>query len=277
MIDNKSSTLDINYNLSISSDEVLAFLDRIEVHIENPSIQFLENIVQQTMAMIPFQNLSMLIRPRNRPSWGTIKSDMIDGSGGLCTSRNPFLKALLQKLGFDTWFVSSSMDKPDCHIGICVNLEDSIWWVDIGNGYPYLKPYQLGSEKIINHPFMDFRIIEEDGLWLVQHRMNSSKKWIVNQRFKSDPVDYHFFDSMHENHYTKVGWGPFLSGIRINRWTSSESIILRDKRASSSLGECTINSDKELNSWINSNFPTNSFRMGIDEINAWNTIMGDKI
>ena len=71
----------------------------------------------------------MLTGPRRRPTWKEICEQMLCGNGGLCTIRNPFLKVLLAQQGFETFFVSASMEEPDCHIGILVRLNEVDYWL----------------------------------------------------------------------------------------------------------------------------------------------------
>ena len=103
----------------------------------------------------------------------------------------PVSKVLLSHLGYTVSFVSASMEKPDCHIGILVRLDDVDYWVDVGNGYPYVEPYPLGSKAVVSHPFFDYRVIESEGNWQVQHHFNAGQ-WRTNQTFENRAVAYEF-------------------------------------------------------------------------------------
>ena len=144
------------------------------------------------------------------------------------------------------------MEKPDCHIGILVRLSDVDYWVDVGNGYPYVEPYPLGSEAVVSHPFFEYKVIETEGVWQVQHRFNYGQ-WRTNQTFENRAVPYDFFDEMH-HHYKEIGWGPFLTGLRVNRWSETGGFILRDEEATSLGQRSAIGSAEELGRWINQTF-----------------------
>ena len=198
--------------MRLTASQVSAFTEYLGLNSEyRPTIENLRKIVQNFLEIVPFQNLTMLIGPMRRPTWDEICEEMLSGNGGLCTTRNPFLKVLLSHLGYTTTFVSASMEKPDCHIGILVRLNDVDYWVDVGNGYPYVEPYPLGSESVVSHPFFDYQVIEREGVWQVQHRFTDGL-WRTNQTFENREVPYEFFDEMHEHHYKEIGWGPFLFG-----------------------------------------------------------------
>ena len=196
--------------MKLTTTQITAFMEYLGINPEDrPTIENLRKIVQNFLEIVPFQNLTMLIGPMRRPTWDEICQEMLCGNGGLCTTRNPFLKVLLSHLGYTVNFVSASMEKPDCHIGILVRLDDVDYWVDVGNGYPYVEPYPLGSKAVVSHPFFDYRVIESEGNWQVQHRFNDGQ-WRTNQTFENRAVAYEFFDEMHEHHYKEIGWGLFL-------------------------------------------------------------------
>ena len=138
----------------------------------------------------------MLTQERSRPSPQKICSDMLSGLGGVCTIRNPFLFHLLAKLGFNVRLVSASMDRQNCHIALVVQINDEDWWGDAGNGYPYQYPIKLGDESPKTHPFLKYRVVPQDNLWVVEHSHNDI--WTTNYTFSSDGVDLSSFDEMYE-------------------------------------------------------------------------------
>ena len=69
----------------------------------------LQQITSKFMETVPFQNLTMLII--QTPTNVMKMEDLTSGIGGLY-ARNPFLKALLDNLRYDVYFVSSSMVEP---------------------------------------------------------------------------------------------------------------------------------------------------------------------
>ena len=263
-------------DLMLNSSQVAKFMQKLGLSLGGePTLDRLTIIVQRFLEHVPFQNLTMLIGPRRRPTWKEICGEMLSGNGGLCTIRNPFLKVLLSQQGFEASFVSASMEKPDCHIGILVKLNDVDYWVDVGNGYPYVEPYPLGSQTVVSHPFFDYRVIEKGGVWRVEHRFDNDS-WRVNQSFVKRAVPYRFFDEMHEHHYQEIGWGPFLTGLRVNRWTAEGGFILRDKLATSLGVQINIKSAEDLGRWIDQTFPGAPFSSKYTIFNAWDAYTQNK-
>lgn len=242
----------VEFEISLDDSEIESFLKQIHVSKQEPSVRFLQQIVSGVVEYVPFQNLTMLTAPRCRPSIETIKLEMLSGMGGLCTARNPFLHELLRHLGFEPKFVSSTMGEPDCHITLIVNLDNEDWWVDVGNGYPYFEPVKLGDEKTHSNWFFSYRIVKNSNKWEVQH--NFSSDWTVNHFFTGEGVDYSRFDRMHELHYTVPGWGPFLTGLRVNRFWGDGGAVLRDMRATSPHGEVFLNNPEQIMNWLNTWF-----------------------
>ena len=96
------------------------------------------------------------------------------------------------------------------------------------------------------------------------------------QTFQNRAVPYEFFDEMHEHHYKEIGWGPFLTGRRANRWSAAGGFSLRDEEATS-LGQRTaIESAEDLGRWINQTFPEAFFGTQSTVEKAWHTYCNRK-
>jgi len=247
-------------------------------------LQLLDAIVCGCMEHVPFQNLTMLTRFKLKnegtahhqqhcpPTLGQIINDMVHGLGGLCTTRNPFLFLLLKALGFESLrFVSATMTSADgsqlahAHIALLVSVGSRDYWVDVANGFPYMKPLVLDKEsvEVIEHPFVDTRLVKKNEVWVVQHRFHSpdlprsDARWTDNYFFDSVPVEYITgFASMHEKHYDpRANFGPFLKHLRFNMWSKTSGFILRDDQVkavhcSASPGRpCRPTVSKKINLW----------------------------
>jgi N-hydroxyarylamine O-acetyltransferase len=253
----------VDLSIEFSDNEIESFLHRIEVIRSEPSPLFLGAIISGIIEHLPFQNISMLTDEWVRPGPSKIKSDMLNGHGGLCTVRNPFLHEFLKGVGFSVRYVSSTIMEPDCHISLLVDIDNQDWWIDVGNGFPYLKPILLGDEGVVNHPFIDYRIVNIKGRWHVQHR-KSDREWKTNHHFSDIGVPYSVFDKMHRLHYSSPGWGPFLTGLRVNRWWAEGGVILRDERASSPQGEEMLQNPSEVVGWLRKWFLKPGFLDSVD-------------
>ncbi len=250
-------------NLVFEQEEINHFLRRINVTPAVISSEYLKEIVSGIIEYIPFQNVSMLTNEWVRPSEEMIKSDMLTGLGGLCTVRNPFLHEFLRELGFNVRFVSSTISEPDCHISIIVEIEGEEWWVDVGNGFPYFDPIRLGDKSTKENWFMSYRLENVGGRYFVYHKMNNSS-WKMNHHFSPEPVDFSVFDHMHEQHYSVPGWGPFLIGLRINRFWEDGGAIVRNEQSTCPTGESLLDTVDKLESWLNEWFTAPGFLDNVD-------------
>lgn len=249
--------------IEFTDEEVSDFLNRIEVTHSSLNHEFLSCIVSGIIEHIPFQNVTMLTNEWKRPSNDMIKNDMINGIGGLCTVRNPFLHQFLLNLGFDVNFVSSTILEPDCHISLIVKIDNEEWWVDVGNGFPYLEPVRLGDTTTKENWFMSYKLSFENGRYHVWHKLNG-KDWNINHHFSPSFVEFSVFDRMHELHYSVPGWGPFLTGLRINRFWENGAAVVRNDTIFSKNGFSFVTGTTSLRNWLNLWFKKPGFLDSID-------------
>lgn len=239
----------------LDENQIIEYLNLIKLQKEEPSLDYLRKIIINTFKYIPYQNLTMLTRPRVAPSQEQIIKDMIEGIGGLCTTLNPFMCALLHKLNFKVGLISASMKEPDCHIGIVAELKKMNYWIDFGNGYPYLEPLLLKNgekHKILN---FTYELRCKSDTWHVYQSTLGSPEMAVDQSFKLSLKDYSFFETMRNLHHTHVDYGHFLKTIRINRWEEKKAFVLRDKLVLDiPFSKVKITTKDEGKDWINKHF-----------------------
>ena len=248
----------------------------------------MREIIKGAMKYVPFQNFNMIAGKgggystpgvRMRPSPREIVDDMITGKGGLCTTRNPFLYLLLKTLSYKVCFVSGTprnadgKELKDAHIAMLVDVgagnkeKQRIFWVDIGNGFPYTEPLLLTKSLLavaidqsesqnsllketeqIQHPYRNVKIVRREtassistgaecgnSVFEVMHynriKTNVGKGWESNYWFVAKAVPYSKFNKMHREHYGQIDFGPFLTGIRWNIWWNAGGVIVRDNDA----------------------------------------------
>jgi acyl transferase domain-containing protein/nucleoside-diphosphate-sugar epimerase/NADPH:quinone reductase-like Zn-dependent oxidoreductase/GTP cyclohydrolase II/arylamine N-acetyltransferase/ectoine hydroxylase-related dioxygenase (phytanoyl-CoA dioxygenase family) len=291
-------------NYKLCKTDVDRYLKRIDVNRTSDvnKLDLLCSVIHGSMLHIPFQNFSMLTRVqptcsdhlenyRCPPNLGDIIDDMLTGLGGLCSVRNPFLYLLLRALGFqNVKFVSGTMclngndELVDAHVALLVSVDDEEYWVDIANGWPYMKPIALScaDDSVITHPFLDTRLLKTirkgKSVYCVQHRRNPNPEWKDNYYFEPTAVDYdNVFGATMQKHYNS-NFGPFLRHLRFNMWSEEDCILLRDTEAvvvSSKHNENLISREE---SWDTLKFTlllgTSSF-VTVDSLNslipeAWN-------
>lgn len=212
----------------LTPTEIAQFLRTIDVQPAAASLDFLNQLIRQTVAHIPFQNLT-LINAKRRPNDAQIIQDMTRGIGGLCNTRNAFFYALLGSFNFNVRFLSATMHQPDCHIVLLVTLNNRRYLVDIGNGFPYLQAMDIAQNRTYTHPYLQHKLVSKNGRFYLRHQAKSAGKWVTNYQFDLTPSRLSDFDLMLDKHYSEQGWGPFLTGLRFNQWTATGGVIIRDK------------------------------------------------
>ena len=236
----------------VSDSEVDRFLELLDLSRGECNLDFLVQIISKTIEKIPFQNLTMLSNTREVPTWDDIKGQMLSAVGGICTVRNPFIHQLLVKLGYDAKLVAATIMQPDCHIAIVVRIDDEDWWCDPGNGFPYFSIIRIGDESVQSHPFLKYRLVEANGRWEIQHLIGN-KDWYTNYHFDLNFVELSYFEHTYVQHYTVPGYGPFLTGIRFNKWTEEDWIILRNRQANTRTSTVELHDEDEFKHWIEEN------------------------
>lgn len=214
----------------ISRAEAEIFVGRLGVRFERPDLATLGALVRAYLGRLPFQNVGMLARYGRAPSVAEVLEDMRRGRGGPCNVMNPFLATLLAQLGYEVRLVSGSMQQPDCHIALSVELLGRAYWIDAGNGHPYLEPVAFGDDAPRFHAGLTFRLTPRSGPaeYAVEHRFTGATAWKTSYTLTLCPRPLRFFARMIEQHHTAPGFGPFLTGLRIIRFPDSALTAIRD-------------------------------------------------
>lgn len=226
----------------LSDPQAAAFARWLDVASAPPDLGTLRGLLQAYLGRVPFQNVTMLARPRRAPTLEEIRADVLAGRGGPCGVMNPFFAALLHRLGFTVCLLRGSMQQPDCHIAVGVLLEGRHHWLDVGNGHPYLDVIPLGDEAPRTHGGLTYRVrpLEDGARYAVEHRLAPAAPWRCSYTFLWEPTAFFRFAAMIEHHYTTVGYGPFLSGLRVIRCPGGALRALRDRELILSAGEYTV-------------------------------------
>ena len=213
----------------VTKQQAEQFLSLIGITDVENSPFGLECLVHTTLGRVPFTNIMMLVRPRRSPTHQEIIEDMMSLRGGPCGHFNPFMNELLRHLGFDSSLVPGWMDGKLSHMAIIIKIDADQWWVDFGNGHPYLSPINISSDDVKCHAGLSYRVtMNDDSSYSLEHRLAHEVSFSQNYRFTTESVPFSFFDEMVDSHYTTPGFGPFLSGVRFIRYPQGEMLAIRD-------------------------------------------------
>ncbi|NKC14440.1 MAG: hypothetical protein GKR94_20340 [Gammaproteobacteria bacterium] len=233
------------------------FLKLIGARKRPPSLPYLAELLRACFARVPFNNLSMLTGPRRPPTQDEIIEMMLRGLGGPCDVHNFFLCALLHRLGFNAGLLPASMHEPDCHIGIIIDFENRApqkYWVDFGNGFPYLTPLPIIDGASAAPLGFEYALEVRGARATLWQSRSSARGRVANQTIALRPVHYSHFDSMRARHYGEVGFGPFLSGVRLYRWEANRGFVLRDKIIRDIPGRRRVAGFQTRLRWVKQNF-----------------------
>lgn len=213
----------------ISRPEAESFAGWLGVSVVRADLPTLRSLIRAYLGRVPFQNVLMLARSGRAPTRPEILGDMARRRGGPCNVQNPFFAALLAQVGYDVALVSGSMAQPDCHIALLVGLEGRSYWLDAGNGHPYLEPIELTDEAPRRHAGLTFRLAARaPNVRAVEHALAGSAAWKTSYTFTVVARPLRFFATMIAQHHREPGFGPFLTGLRIIRYPAGVLTAIRD-------------------------------------------------
>ena len=213
----------------IIPEQAEVFLNALGITEVDKTEDGLKTLMMRTLSTVPFTNIMMLVRPRRSPTHEEIIEDMLSLRGGPCGHYNPFMNEVLRHCGFDSKLVPAWMKGKLSHMAITVRIEDEDWWLDFGNGHPYLTPIRIGTDSIHTHAGLAYRIrTNSDGKYALEHRLPNDEWFSENYTFTNEGVPFSFFDEMVKAHYTTPDFGPFLQGVRFIRFPEGEMLAVRD-------------------------------------------------
>ncbi len=181
---------------------------------------------------VPFHNL-LLLANDGRP-WGLqalrdVVDEAIAGVGGNCDRTTPPFTALLQAVGFDARLAAATVREPGDHFVCVVHAEGRRFLCDVGNGHPYLRPWDLDGplqEQSFHGWCFRFDPHAPAGPTLQRALPDGALKTV----YVVDPAPraYADFAPMVTAHYTQAGFGPFLGGLRAVVIRPDAVLTLRD-------------------------------------------------
>lgn len=216
----------------LDGGRVDAYLARLGVNSVQHDPAGLAALQAAHLMAVPFHNL-LLLANDGRP-WGLqplhqVVDDAIAGVGGNCDRTTPPFAALLESLGFDVHLAAATIREPGDHFVSIVRVGGSRFLCDVGNGHPYLRPWDLdgpAQEQSFHGWSFRFEPRGPNGPTLLRDLGPDGLKtvYVVD----TNPCAYQDFAPMVTAHYTQAGFGPFLSGLRAVRIEQDMILTLRD-------------------------------------------------
>ncbi len=217
---------------ALDNDRVDAYLAKLGTPEVRHDADGLARLQAAHLMAVPFHNL-LLLANDGRP-WGLqalheVVDEAIAGVGGNCDRTTPPFTALLQAVGFDARLAAATVREPGDHFVCVVHAVGRRFLCDVGNGHPYLRPWDLDG-PVQEQSFQGWRFRLDPtalaGPTLLRVLPDGALKtvYVVNPV----PRAYDDFAPIVTAHYTQAGFGPFLSGLRAVRIRPDAVLTLRD-------------------------------------------------
>jgi N-hydroxyarylamine O-acetyltransferase len=173
-----------------------AYLSRIGMRaVGPPSLALLGEVISRHTAVIPFENLDIVLGRPIRLDIGSLQAKLVARRrGGYCFEQNTLLRAALEGLGFT---VSSLMGRvvrgapasavtARTHMLLRVELAEGAYLADVGFGnLTPTGPLMLGSQAPQQTGHEDYRLRQMADETLLQVRLGT--EWANVYRFSAEP------------------------------------------------------------------------------------------
>ena len=137
--------------------DVTAYLKRIGLKQEPPSLKYLKAVQKAHLLSIPFENLDIHYGSKIILDYRKIfEKIVVRRRGGFCFELNGLFYHLLYSLGFDCHIISAQVKntqtqefgRPFDHMAIVVSINDEQWFVDVGVGDGAVSPIKIKVAEV---------------------------------------------------------------------------------------------------------------------------------
>lgn len=194
---------------------------------EPPTLEFLCRLIRAWLFTVPFHNLDLLSGESPYDEEGAAEK-CLHGHGGGCHVHAAGFRALLATLGFNASLASASIGAADDHLIISVRFDDGLYWIDVGNGQPYLMPFPDSREQLISHLGWQIRSVPSDSGVRLLRKFPDRREWHQIYETNSPLKTWEHFARSIRRHHEESGFGPFLTGLRVVEIGSHQMRTLRD-------------------------------------------------
>lgn len=209
------------------ASERYQMLQRLNISQAPPTHGYLCRLVESWLFSIPFHNLDLLISesPRDQDEAAL---NCLNGRGGGCHVHAAGFCAFIQSLGFSASLAAATIGAPEDHLIVTVLIDDERYWVDVGNGQPYIQPFPSSKPLVLSHLGWTLRTTPvESGIRLERTSVDQPQWRTVYTTSDVDKKWKDFSDAI-ERHHTESGFGPFLTGLRVVDIGPNQMRTLRD-------------------------------------------------
>jgi len=220
-----------------------AYLQRIDYVGElRPNLAVLQALHLAHATHIPFENLDILLGRPIRLDLASLQAKLVsERRGGYCFEQNLLFSTVLSRLGFAVTNLAARVRYrttavlPRTHMLLLVDLHGERWIADVGFGAEgLLLPIAMKSSREVRHFAWNYRLVEEDGLWVLQSRRGSA--WMDLYAFSLEPqqpADYEMANHFVSTHPSS----RFVQTLSAQRLSPEVRHVLRDRELLEDLGD----------------------------------------
>ncbi len=215
----------------LQPEDQRALLTRLGVEPATPSFGLLAALQTAWCFAQPFHNIDLLAASRSGQTPlgpAAALSRCLAGLGGPCHVQSSAFLALLRSLGFDSALVGAAVTHEDDHLLVRTVVDGSAYYSDVGNGQPYLTPFP--ADRPLRQSHLGWVVDSRpDGDRLLVERVSPDQPARRRvYRAAPSPRAWSHFAGVIERHHAEPGFGPFLTGLRAVRISSTYMITIRD-------------------------------------------------
>lgn len=227
--------------------DVDAYLKRLDLQHEVPTINYLKKLQKAHLLNIPFENLDIHYGSKIILDYVKIFQKVVmNHRGGFCYELNGLFYHLLYHLGFDCYVIAAQVyseqtqefGKPFDHLVIIVTIDSQQFLVDVGFGDGPISPL-----KITKNVQMDYtrywRIDTDPDENLILKVSNDTSYFQTKYLFTTEEKQLIQFMEMCEYHQSSPG-SPFTQKKLISQLTPNGRVTLTERKLKIlDLGEVT--------------------------------------
>ncbi len=182
-----------------------AYLDRLGLTGEAlpPTRDTICRLQEAHLLKIPFENLDVVWKRHIQLDEERLFQKIVEERrGGFCYELNGLMVALLRQIGFDAYLMAAAVANEDGIYGLeaahaCIRVGlDKPMLMDVGFGRSFMRPLELNASLFQHDGRDDYRLLQEDGLWVLQCYSKDLHAWQDYFRFTEEPWSLRDFQDM---------------------------------------------------------------------------------
>jgi arylamine N-acetyltransferase len=208
------------------------------LNLDGPPPVTLDGLTQLTRAQVrnvPFESISSILRRAEHPL-GPVPEVDTDAKvaswigrrgGGVCFEVVATFGPILRELGFQTRAINAEIGWPGAHRALIVDLEQSAYLVDVGNGAPFLDPIPLNATTEVRHAGLAYRFHPDSASddWIQDRWIDDA--WVPFCRYTLGRDDAGVREAAYQHHHT-LGQSWVVDTLTLTRCDDDEVWSLRN-------------------------------------------------